>query len=254
MSIAAHTGKNFWVFIIFGRISYENWWSTNLRKNNPFIFCNKSALSSGYFVHVGVFIPCCFPVLGSHYALHYMSLFANKKYTSWMITVQISICRMMFFYLEFVNIIWIVLTKLFQAVGSLLNGFVAIRCHCFAIERVHAAHVRFVKHSPIMAAELLQLIRYMIVDIAITNIARQDGASNTVSVEPMVFTYTVRCTIVMGALYATSFTISLSCRNRRLCFPWLDDAFAWLQAGKTVQVQLVILMYKSTSACDTEGA
>ena len=87
----------------------------------------------------------------------------------------------MFFYLEFVNIIWIVLTKLFQAVGSLLNGFVAIRCHCFAIERVHAAHVCFVKHSPIMAAELLQLIRYMIVDIAITNIARQDGASNTLT-------------------------------------------------------------------------
>lgn len=129
-----------------------------------------------------------------------MSLFANKKYTSWIVAIQVSICRMMFFYLEFVNIIWIVLTKLFQAVGSLLNGFVAIRCHCFAIERVHAAHVRFVKHSPIMAAELLQLIRYMIVDIAITNIARQDGASNTVSVEPMVFTYTVRCTIVMGAL------------------------------------------------------
>ena len=209
-----------------------------------------------------------------------MSLFANKKYTSWIVAIQVSICRMMFFYLEFVNIIWIVLTKLFQAVGSLLNGFVAIRCHCFAIERVHAAHVRFVKHSPIMAAELLQLIRYMIVDIAITNIARQDGASNTVSVEPMVFTYTVRCTIVMGALscchkkvlwkqhtqfirqcrndliqYTQSAVLfGLPCRNRRLCFPWLDDAFAWLQAGKTVQVQLVILMYKSTSACDTEGA
>ena len=112
-------------------------------KNNPFIFCNKSALSSGYFVHVGVFIPCCFPVLGSHYALHYMSLFANKKYTSWMITVQISICRMMLFHLELANITWMALTKLFQAVGSLFNSLVAIRCHCFAIERVHATHVLF---------------------------------------------------------------------------------------------------------------
>jgi hypothetical protein len=103
----------------------------------------------------------------------------------------------------------------------------------------------------------------MIVDVAITDIARQDRTSNAVSVEPMVFTYTVRCTIVMGALscchkkvlwkFATSFTINLSCRSRRLCFPWLDDAFAWLQAGKTVQVQLVILIYKSTSACDIEG-
>ena len=134
---------NIGVFIIFGGISYENWWSTNLRKNNPFIFCNKSALSSGYFVHVGVFIPCCFPVLGSHYALHYMSLFANKKYTSWMITVQISICRMMLFHLELANITWMALTKLFQAVGSLFNSLVAIRCHCFAIERVHATHVLF---------------------------------------------------------------------------------------------------------------
>ena len=49
-----------------------------------------------------------------------------------------------------------------------------------------------------MAAELFKLIRHMIVDVAITDIARQDRTSNAVSVEPMVFTYTVRCTIVVG--------------------------------------------------------
>ena len=32
-----------------------------------------------------------------------------------------------------------------------------------------------------MAAELFQLIRHMIVDIAITNVAWQDGASNTLT-------------------------------------------------------------------------
>lgn len=35
----------FWVFIIFGGISYENWWSTNLCEDNPFVFDNKFTLT-----------------------------------------------------------------------------------------------------------------------------------------------------------------------------------------------------------------
>lgn len=48
----AADGKNFlknllfyWVFIIFGGISYENWWSTNLCEDNPFVFDNKFTLT-----------------------------------------------------------------------------------------------------------------------------------------------------------------------------------------------------------------
>ena len=33
------------VFIIFGGISYENWWSTNLCEDNPFVFDNKFTLT-----------------------------------------------------------------------------------------------------------------------------------------------------------------------------------------------------------------
>lgn len=44
-----------WVFIIFGGISYENWWSTNLRENNSFVFGNKFKISS-IFVILKIFL------------------------------------------------------------------------------------------------------------------------------------------------------------------------------------------------------
>ena len=38
----------------------------------------------------------------------------------------------------------------------------------------------------------------MAVYIAIANIVSQNGASNTIGIEPVVFAYAVRCTIVVG--------------------------------------------------------
>lgn len=135
---------DFGVFTIFGGIPYENWWSTNSRKNNSFVFGNKFTFIIWISVAIRIVIFIRFAIMRAANSLHHMSLFANKKYTSWTVTVQISICRMMLFYLELANIIRMALAELFQAVGSLFNSFVAIRCHAFTIERVHAAHVRFV--------------------------------------------------------------------------------------------------------------
>lgn len=84
-----------------------------------------------------------------------MSLLANKKHAAGEATLRISIFRMMLLYLEFANIIRLALTELFQTISGLLNGFVAICCHFFAIERVHAVHIFFVQCSSIVTAELL---------------------------------------------------------------------------------------------------
>ena len=79
----------------------------------------------------------------------------------------------MLFYLEFAYIIWMILTKFFQAVSSLLNGFVAICCHLFTVERVHTAHIFFVQCSSIVTAKLFKLIWYAVVYIVIASIIRK---------------------------------------------------------------------------------
>lgn len=104
-----------------------------------------------------------------------------------------------FVYLEFAYIIWMILTKLFQTVSSLLSSFMTICGNLFTIERVHTAHIFFVQCSSIVATKLFKLIRHAIIDTAVVNIVRQNGASNTIGIEPMVFAYAVRCTIIVCA-------------------------------------------------------
>ena len=189
-----------WVFIIFGGISYENWWSTNLRENNSFVFGNKFTFAGWIRITVRVVISICFTVVRTASPLHYMSLFANEKDTAGEVTLRISIFLMMFCHFELVNIFRMVLTKFLQAVGGLLNGFVAIRRYLFTIERVHAVHIFFMQYSSVVAAELFKYIRYTAVDATITNVVRQNGAGNTISIEPMALAYVVRCTVIVGAL------------------------------------------------------
>ena len=131
--------------------------------------------------------------------MHHMSMLTNKKHTAGKVAFWISIFRMMPLYLEFANIIGLALTELFQTVSSLLNGFVAICCHLFTVERVHTAHIFFVQCSSIMTAELFKFIWHTAIDVFIAGIVWQDRTSNAVSIEPVVFTNTMRCTIVVGA-------------------------------------------------------
>ena len=105
---------------------------------------------------------------------------------------------MMLFHLEFANVIRLALTKLFQAVSSLFNSFMPICGNFFTIERVHAAHIFFVQRSSIVTAELFKFIRHTAIDVFIAGIVRQDRTSNAVSIEPMVLTNIMRCTIIVG--------------------------------------------------------